>query len=331
METTEPTERYRLVDRTRQQATDFAEAVTTGLTATRKTLPCRFLYDATGSDLFDEICSLPEYYLTRSERQILLDHATSIVADLPADLTLVELGSGSATKTRVIVEALLRERAALRFTPIDVSKSALVGSADEMLEGYPELSVIAVAAEYREGLEVVKQEHSSPELVLWLGSSIGNLSREDAAAFLRKVARSMSLTDRLLIGIDLRKATSVLESAYDDSARVTARFNRNILKRVNTELGGRFDLDSFRHRAQYDDREGRVEMHLVSKTSQSIVIEDLSLEIEFEEGETIHTESSHKYSPEEIAALVENAGLQIDGQWFDQQKRFSVNRMKKAH
>ncbi len=321
------TGRFRLVDRVNHASadSDFLDAVKIGLTSDRKSLPCRFFYDEVGSRLFEEICSLPEYYLTRSEREILTTYASRIVEGLPEDTTVVELGSGSATKTRLLIEALLAERATLRFTPIDISASALESSSVSLLEAFPQLAILAVAAEYQDGIAALKEENSGPELILWLGSSIGNLTRPAATQFLHSLRTEMSSEDRFLIGIDLRKSAAVLEPAYDDAAGVTARFNKNVLIRVNEELDGHFDLASFEHLARYDEAEGRVEMHLVSQIDQTVVIDDLKLDVAFAEGETIHTENSYKYSLDEIGDLATTSGLMIEGQWFDGERRFSLN------
>jgi dimethylhistidine N-methyltransferase len=325
-------QRFELLDRLPKDASelDFADAVLEGLNSRSKTLPCRFFYDEAGSKLFEAICDLPEYYLTRSEREILTNHADKIVSGLPADLTLVELGSGSAVKTRLLIEALLKERDILRFTPIDISKSALEESSQDLLKHHPSLEILAVAGEYQDGIEALKEENSGPELILWLGSSIGNLTRSEARDFLHGIRDSMSDGDRLLVGIDLRKSASILEPAYDDAAGVTAAFNLNILNRINGELGGNFDLDAFRHLAVYDDVEGRVEMHLVSQTDQTVRIDALDREFSFVQDERIHTENSYKYALEEIDTLVEWTDLKLKGQWFDSEERFSLNLLQRG-
>jgi L-histidine N-alpha-methyltransferase len=308
----------------------FADAVVDGLHDSSKHLPCRFFYDEVGSELFERICDLPEYYLTRAETEILDTQVEEMVGGLPDDLTLVELGSGSATKTKLLIEALLRQRDTLKFTPIDISKSALEGSAQALLVDHPGLEIMAVAGEYQDGIRALKNQNSGPELILWLGSSIGNLTRLEAVQFLSDIRTSMSADDRLLVGIDLRKSAQVLESAYDDAAKVTAAFNLNILKRINTELGGQFDLEAFRHQAVYDEIEGRVEMHLVSERDQVVRIEDLELEVSFNAGERIHTENSYKYSLDEIDSLAEQAHLVHENRWFDSQHQFSLNLMRGA-
>ena len=328
---TELDERFELLDLVLPDPSesDLAEAVRVGLRDPSKKLPCRFFYDERGSKLFEEICDLPEYYLTRAEREILTEYVAQITAGLPADLTLVELGSGSATKTWLLIEALLEDRDTLRFTPIDISKSALEASSESLLADHPNLRILAVAGEYQDGIAALKDENSGAELILWLGSSIGNLSRPEAADFLGGIRTSMSLDDRLLVGIDLRKSAAVLEPAYDDSARVTAAFNLNILERINRELGGQFDLDAFDHLARYDVEEGRIEMYLVSGSDQSVRIDDLDMDVSFVRGERIHTENSYKYSLAEIDTLAQSTDLILDDQWFDSQKRFSLNLLRR--
>ena len=309
-------------------ADEFARDVGTGLRASPKRLSCRFFYDRDGSRLFELICSLPEYYLTRTEHRILQERASRIVGQAPMDTTLVDLGSGSAVKTRVLIEAFLERREKLLFVAVDISPTALEESSNELLELYPDLQVLTVAAEYRHGLERLRETLKGPKLILFLGSNIGNFDRPDAVRFLEIVRHTLTPLDRLLVGIDLRKEREVLEAAYDDARGITARFNRNILARINRELGGQFDLETFRHRAVYDEEEGRVEMFLVSTRSQKVAIEDLGMEVAFAEGETIHSENSYKYSPAEIDELVASSGLAIEGQWFDGDRRFSLNLLK---
>ena len=303
----------------------FARDVRVGLTAAPKWLPCRYFYDAEGSALFEEICSLPEYYLTRTERQILAERAAEIAGLFQEPIALVELGSGSAAKTRLLIEAFLQRHRCLRYVPVDISPSILEDSSLALLEEYPRLEIVAVAAEYAQGLAHLQAVTGQPKLILWLGSNVGNLDRPQAAAFLRQVGRAMTDQDRLLIGIDLRKDRATLERAYDDSRGVTSRFNMNLLSRINEELGGRFDLASFRHRAIYNAEMGRVEMHLESCRTQRVQIEALELEVPFEAGETIHTENSYKYSLAEIEMLCSASGFRVERQWLDEGRLFSVN------
>jgi L-histidine N-alpha-methyltransferase len=224
---------------------DFASAVRDGLTGDPKTLPCRLFYDEEGSRIFEEICELPEYYLTRAEHEILSAHADDIASRFQHRTALMELGSGSAIKTRILIEAFLRRHGALRYAPVDISRSVLEESARSLLADYPGLEILAVAGEYRQGLRSIGTHGNTPKLILWLGSSIGNFTHEEATRFLTAVAAEMTPDDRMLVGADMRKDPATLVRAYDDAAGVTARFNKNLLVRVNRELGGTFDLDAF--------------------------------------------------------------------------------------
>ncbi len=312
------------VDRQREA---FAADVCAGLTASPKRLDCRYFYDRDGSRLFEEICDLPEYYLTRAEHAILTTHADEIAGAMPGGTTLVELGSGSAVKTRLLIDALRRAHGGVRYVPIDISSDALEDSAHALLADYDELEIVGVAGEYADGLAVLAADVPSPRLVLWLGSNIGNLHRPDAAAFLRSVRRLLGPSDRMLCGIDLRKDRSVLEHAYDDAAGVTARFNLNILTRVNRELHADFDLSAFRHRAVYDDGIGRVSMYLVSRRAQRVHVRDLDLHVSFARDEAVHTEDSYKYSRDEIDTLAVSVAFRVERRWLDAAGRFSVTLM----
>lgn len=303
----------------------FAEEVARGLLTRPKTLPSRFFYDAEGSEIFEEICEQPEYYLTRAEREILAEHADAIAGRMPRGTALVELGSGSAEKTRLLIEAFLRRDGELSFVPIDISRSALEKSAEVLLERYPELSVHAVAAEYEAGIARIRALERQPVLVAWLGSSIGNLGRKEAAAFLGRIRPELQPEDRVLVGIDLRKDAETLEAAYDDARGVTARFNLNLLRRINRELGGGFDESGFEFRARYREHQGVVESHLVSRRAQRVRIEALDASIDFQDGETIHTENSIKYSQDEIEELAREAGLRREREWRDAGDRFSLS------
>lgn len=303
----------------------FAQDVRAGLLGHPKSLPCRYFYDAEGSGLFEAICELPEYYLTRAEREILVERSAELAARFPTEITLVELGSGSAAKTQILIEALLRRHGALRYVPVDISREMLQESARGLLARYPDLRIVAVAGEYRDGLQHLNSPAGRRTLILWLGSSIGNLERREAGAFLHQVRDAMRPGDRLLVGIDLRKDSDILVPAYDDAAGVTARFNVNLLARINRELGGRFDLTRFRHRALYNEVDGRIEMYLVSTGAQRVAIDGLDVEVAFAAGEAIHTENSYKYSLAEIDALADQADLRIEAQWFDAGRRFSLN------
>lgn len=302
----------------------FARDVRAGLSARPKHLSCCYFYDQEGSLLFEEICALPEYYLPRAEEAILREHAEELARSLPDEVTLVELGSGNAAKTRILIDALLRRQRQLRYVPVDICRSMLEDSARALLQEYPALEILAVAGEYHEGLRRLNEVTTRPKLILWLGSNVGNFDREEAAGFLGRVRATLSPHDRLLAGIDLRKQNTVLEKAYDDSRGVTAQFNLNLLARINRELGGNFNLEAFRHRAVYNEELGRIEMYLDSTRAQKVSIASLPLEVSFTQGEAIHTENSYKYSLAEIDALAAPAGLRVERQWLDRQARFSV-------
>ncbi len=250
----------------------FASAVRHGLLATPKTLPWPYFYDEQGSRLFDQICQLPEYYLTRTEDALLQAHADALVAGWDRAPTLVELGSGSATKTQRLIAAALGRYGSLHYVPIDVSPTFIEESASALLRAYPDLRVTGHIADYRTELARVAERVPGPKLLIFLGSSLGNYEPREAAALLRQVARVMGPADRLLLGTDLDKDPSVLEAAYDDAQGVTAQFNLNLLARANRELGADFALDRFAHEARYRADIGRVEMHLVSLADQAVTI-----------------------------------------------------------
>ena len=321
-----PTERFQWVEAApRPTSDDLAREVARGLTATPKRIPCRFFYDDAGSALFEEICALPEYYLTRAEDEILARNAREIAAAMPAGCDLVELGSGSARKTRRLIDALLARTPRLLYVPIDISRAALAESAPRLLDGRPGLSIRAVAAEYEAAWSSLDALSRRPKLVVWLGSNVGNLDRHAAARFLRSLGTGFASRDRLLLGIDLRKEKRVLEAAYDDERGVTARFNANVLARVNAELDADFDLARYRHVALYDEPAGRIEMHLESDARQVVRIAKLGATVRIEEGERIHTEDSYKYSPAEIAELARASGMRVVRTWLDSLARFSLN------
>jgi len=302
---------------------DLAAAVHAGLAATQKTLPCRFFYDQEGSALFEEICELPEYYVTRTEDEILRCRAPEIIAALPHRVDLVELGSGSSRKTRRIIEALLEHQRSLHYLPIDISATMLRETAQALSRDYPRLEVDPLALEYGAALERLPAKRQGPLLVLFLGGNLGNFDPAAAIGFLRQIAAAMQPGDGLLLGLDLHKEAAVLNAAYDDSQGVTARFNLNLLRRLNRELNADFDLDAFRHRAFYNEAEGRVEMHLVSLRDQGVRIAGKC--VEFRAGETIHTENSYKYTRAQIQALAHASGFSLQRAWTDEQAYFSVN------
>jgi dimethylhistidine N-methyltransferase len=304
----------------------FADDVARGLSRMPKRLSCIYLYDEEGSSLFEQICELPEYYPTRAEREILTAHAHEIAQRMPPTSSLVELGSGSARKTRTLIEALLAAHGSVRYLPIDVSPTMLMRACSELAPLQPGLQLVPLAADYEEGMRRISAaEGDRTKLILWLGSSIGNFEPREAAEFLARVRRMTEKDDRLLVGIDLRKEASVLERAYADSQGTTARFNRNLLVRINRELDGHFQPSRFAHRALFDEQAGCVRMLLVSEGAQRVDIERLAMTVTFADGEAIHTESSYKYRLGEIDALAAAAGLQVEERWLDRTKGFSLN------
>jgi len=275
--------------------------------------------------LFETICVLPEYGLTRADARLLRDHAQEIVDLLPSPIQVAELGSGSGKKTRWILEALSR-RQRTYYYPIEISSSALAACEKELGQ-IDYVSVVGYEKPYLEGLRAVTQRREDGEhlLVLFLGSTIGNFDRDAADAFLREVRSILQDGDALLLGTDLEKNVEQQILAYDDPAGVTAAFNLNILGRINRELGADFDLKQFRHEARWNEMDRRIEMHLRSLRRQTVSIPSAGVRLMLNEGETIWTESSHKYRPDGVIAMAERTGFRIDGQWIDQEWPFAQN------
>jgi dimethylhistidine N-methyltransferase len=294
---------------------EFACDVRAGLTrADQKTLPCRYLYDDIGSALFEVITLLPEYGLTRADARIVGQHASEIAARMPGRVTVAELGSGMGSKTRVILDRFgLRQVA---YYPIDVSRAALERCARELA---PLGTIVPLELNYLEGLRHVAERRGADEalLVLFLGSTIGNFEPEDAAEFLASVRECLEPGDALLLGTDLVKPVEQMLAAYDDPTGVTAAFNLNLLGRINRELDGDFDLGRFEHVARYDAEAQRIEMHLRSRCHQAVHINKAELSAEFVPGETIWTEVSHKFRPEQVGRLAQRAGFELERQWID--------------
>jgi len=311
-------------------ADEFAADVRAGLTARPKVLPPKYFYDDLGSKLFEAICRLPEYYLTRAESDILSRHAEAIIEAAGGPARLIELGSGSAEKTRYLIDALLQRQPELHYLPVDISPASLESSSLELLKSYPDLRITAYAADYFTALGALEEAGKSKQdyrrtIALFLGSNIGNLDAQESRAFLRAVRRVLDTGDALLLGADLKKPVSRLIPAYDDALGVTAAFNLNLLARINRELGGDFDIKQFTHRALYNEDEGRVEMHLVSRAPQTIRLRALDLEIHFAAGETIHTENSYKFDAGQLAAMARDTGFALRRTWHDEAEQFSFN------
>jgi len=304
---------------------DFARDIQRGLTSNPKHLFPKYLYDELGSRLFEAICQVDEYYLTRAEDEILTNHADEIVGSTPDCETLIELGSGSAEKTRKIIEALIRRRGELLFIPVDISASALEESSHALLDSYSSLRIDAYAADYFQALEALPPRDESPALVLFLGSNIGNFAPDEAIEFLRAIRRVLRKGDALLLGADLKKDRATLEAAYNDSLGVTRSFIVNELERINRELDANFDLWAFGLRSVYNESLGRVEVYLESLRQQSVTIRSLNLTVEFKAGERIQVESAYKFDLDDLRKIGEQTGFQLERTWLDQQRRFSSN------
>jgi L-histidine Nalpha-methyltransferase len=294
-----------------------------GLRASPKRLPPWLLYDDAGSALFEEITSLPEYYLTRTERAILGANAQPILQAAGDPAVMVELGAGSASKTRVLLQAWLALQPRARYVPVDVSPSLQQVAADLRAE-LPGLSVSPVSARYPEQLSFLLRL-PRPRLVLFLGSSIGNYDRADALALLTALRASLSPGDGLLLGTDLVKPETVLVPAYDDRAGVTARFNKNLLHRLNRELGASFDPDDFAHHVRWNAEHCRLELYLRSLTDQLVTIDRLGLTVRFARGELLHTENSHKFTVPGIRALLDEGGFDLETTWSDRRRWFALH------
>jgi len=294
-----------------------------GLTHAPKRLPAKLFYDAAGSSLFEDITRLPEYYLTRTEAAILKYNASEICRRAGKNVSVIELAAGSAEKTRLLLAELLRHQLSVIYAPVDVSSAALAAAHHTVERLLPGVRVQPIMSELTD-LSFLGR-YRRPRLVLFIGSTIGNLEEEDGIALLGRVAAQLGPGDRLLLGTDLVKDTSVLLPAYNDAQGVTARFNRNVLARINRELGGNFDLDAFEHIACWNGAHSRIEMHLESRRRQTVRIRDLGLALEFAQGERIHTENSYKYTLAQVSAMLASAGLEREHTWCDDRGWYGVH------
>jgi dimethylhistidine N-methyltransferase len=302
----------------------MAREVRDGLSATPKRLPCKLLYDAVGSELFEQITELPEYYLTRTERDIFEDYAAEMLQAAGPSLTLVELGAGTANKTRILIEELLQRQTRALFYPIDVSPAALNEAVTQMAAQFPQLRVNPIVADYSGGVPALTRI-SGRKLVLFIGSSIGNYDPPEAIAMLRRIRRSLRAGDALLLGTDLAKSSKVLVPAYDDAQGVTAQFNKNILARLNRELDADFNLDAFRHLALWNKRCSRMEIYLESTQAQSVFIPAIDMDVRFAAGERIHTENSYKYTDDMVNDILSSSGFKLERTWTDPRRWFGVH------
>jgi dimethylhistidine N-methyltransferase len=298
----------------------FFDDVVAGLDQRPRSLPCKYFYDERGSQLFDQICDLDEYYLTRVELEIMRQNASQMAEQIGPGVMLVEYGSGSSVKTRLLLEHL---QSPVAYVPVDISRDHLHQSANNLARQYPDVEILPVSADFVEDFDLpVPTNVPTHNAVYFPGSTIGNFEPDAAQAMLARIVSLCGCGGGLLIGIDLQKDSNIIEAAYNDSAGVTAEFNLNLLGRINRELDADIDVDQFEHRAFYDESQGRVEIYLESLAEQSFVIGQESFDIAA--GELIHTEYSHKYTIASFSELATRAGLTLRRQWTDCQERFAV-------
>ena len=304
--------------------TDLYRDVIKGLTSEQKSLPSKYFYDEAGSDLFEQICELDEYYPTDSEVSIMRHDIDEITNLIGKHVQLIELGSGSSMKTRQLLDHC---RKLDMYVPVDISEGFLNETANRLRAEYPGLSIQPVAADYTSPFNIPATDTARKRVVYFPGSTIGNFTRRRASEFLETVAENLSPGDGLLIGVDLKKEVGTLEAAYNDKKGITAEFNKNILARINRELGADFDLEQYRHRAFYNATEGRIEMHLESLSNQTVQIN--GQQVFFDKGETIHTENSHKYTIDEFEEVAGDQYKRLET-WTDEREYFSVHYFEKV-
>jgi dimethylhistidine N-methyltransferase len=314
---------------------EFASDVARCLASKNKYLSPKYFYDKVGSQLFEQICLQPEYYLTRTEASILNKHAP-LISKLAgsSNIQIIELGSGSSSKTAILLSYLSSQKKRIYYFPIDISSSILIESERKLKSQFPNASIIGIRSDYGTGIDRAAAECmaignknnniSYTKLVLFLGSTIGNFELIEARSLLRSVREKLHTNDFLLIGFDLQKDESVLNAAYNDKAGMTAKFNLNLLTRINKELGGNFELGKFEHCAFYSRERHRIEMHLVSKTDQQLYIGALGKTFALRKGESIHTENSYKYNSSQIVALAEDCGFTVKKNFTDEKRWFDL-------
>ena len=306
----------------------FAEEIRNTLQHSKKSISPKFFYDESGSKLFDEICLLPEYYPYNAETEILDKIEQKLLPYLSEEFHLVELGSGSSVKTRLLIDVLLKSQKYLQYFPIDISE-ILDQSAKNLCKDYPNLSVTGVVDTFENGLDFIENYDNKPNLITFLGSSFGNFDKSNGITFLKKISSLMKSSDLFLIGLDLKKDQKILHNAYNDAQNTTAKFNLNVLKRINAELGANFDIKKFEHHAIYNEEKGRIEMYLRSLSEQSVSIPKSELSINLLKDELIHTENSHKFSLDQIESILKDTNLEKLEMWFDSRNYFALVLAKK--
>lgn len=306
----------------------FAEDVSASLNRDSKFISPKYFYDKKGSELFEQICSLPEYYPTRTEIEILKKIQSELEQYLDESFRLVELGSGSSVKTRLILDVFNKIQDRIEYFPIDISE-ILTESSELLQKDYEDLHITGIVDTYEGGLEFIEKYDEKKNLIIFLGSSYGNFTPNAGKIFLKKINSVMKKDDLFLIGLDLVKNKNTLEKAYDDSQGVTAKFNLNVLSRINDELDADFDLENFKHVAKYNEKDQRIEMYLQSLVNQSVIISKLNLSLKMTQGELIHTEHSHKYTVPQIEEIMNETGFEIKETWMDEKENYSLSLVSK--
>ena len=299
--------------------TNFKNDVISGLSQDQKTLPCRWLYDERGSELFEEITQLEEYYPTRTETKILRRYAQEMASQLGPQATIVEYGAGASVKTRILLDALEDPNA---YIPVDISEEFLQDSAAALKEDYPDLEIQPVVADFLSPIDLPEDDSPGIRGGFFPGSTIGNLSDAEIIGFMTRARQDLGPDAQLILGADIKKDPNILIPAYDDAEGVTAAFNLNILTRINRELNANIDVDAFSHEARWNEEKSRIEMHLVSERDQTIDV--CGQEISFRQKESIHTENSRKFQISVLEDMVAECGWRLAGEWFDEKKLFSM-------
>ncbi len=303
----------------------LADDVREGLGKKQKTLPCKYFYDERGSRLFEQICRLPEYYVTRAEMGIIEEGAEELMDGL-YDLDLVEIGSGANWKIKLLFNAARAgQRKTMRYVPMDVCAEELMDAALDLQESFPEIEIHGVVGDFTCHMDMVPDERKRK--FAFFGSTIGNFSDAEAGGFLSHVAESMNPDDSFLVGFDMQKSVEIMERAYNDSQGVTAAFNKNILKVLNNDLNADFDIQGFSHLAFWNGEEQRIEMHLKAERDMEVKVPAADMKVYFQKGETIHTEVCRKFTPEKIEEMVCDAGLEIDRWFLEKNRKFSLLRL----
>jgi L-histidine Nalpha-methyltransferase len=312
---------------------EFGKDMLSGLSnAFQKSTPSKYLYDDTGSELFERITLQPEYYPTRTEIEILDRYASKIVEYIQKEIVLIELGSGSSKKTKFLFNEILKKQNQLYYFPIDISFNFLTSVVSNLENSLTNIIVKGIPYEYIDGINHCNnilfendiEIKNISRLIIFLGSSIGNFEVDDARNFIKDIRLHITNDDFLLVGFDLIKDISLIESAYNDNKGITSKFNLNLLNRINKELGGNFKIENYSHKAFYNQNKKRIEMHIVSGMDQQVFISSLNKKIDFKKNESIHTESSYKYSPEDIDKLIKRTGFSIEREFFDKNNWYEL-------